>query len=87
MTSSRDSAARTWSDVGARHGGQDFAAFAVDARLVAAAPRYVKIMHCLPVCRGCEITDEVAESPNSIMFDQAENRLHFQRAFLKKLMA
>jgi len=66
---------------------KDFAGYAVDAKLVAAAPRYVKIMHCLPAYRGYEITDEVAESPASIMFDQAENRLHFQRALLKKLMA
>jgi len=66
---------------------RDFAGYAVDARLVAAAPRGVKIMHCLPAYRGYEITDEVAESPNSIIFDQAENRLHFQRALLKKLMA
>ena len=66
---------------------RDFAGFAVDARLVAAAPQHVKIMHCLPAYRGYEITDEVAESANSIMFDQAENRLHFQRALLKKLMA
>jgi ornithine carbamoyltransferase len=66
---------------------RDFAGFAVDARLVAAAPQNVKIMHCLPAYRGYEITDEVAESANSIMFDQAENRLHFQRALLKKLMA
>jgi ornithine carbamoyltransferase len=66
---------------------RDFAGFAVDAALVAAAPRRVKIMHCLPAYRGYEITDEVAESPNSVMFDEAENRLHFQRALLKKLMA
>jgi len=66
---------------------RDFAGFAVDAKLVAAAPRHVKIMHCLPAYRGYEITDEVAESPGSIMFDQAENRLHFQRTLLKKLMA
>jgi ornithine carbamoyltransferase len=66
---------------------QDFAGYAVDAKLVAAAPRHVKIMHCLPAYRGYEITDEVAESPASIMFDQAENRLHFQRALLKRLMA
>jgi ornithine carbamoyltransferase len=66
---------------------RDFAGFAVDAGLVAAAPRHVKIMHCLPAYRGYEITDEVAESAGSIMFDQAENRLHFQRALLKKLMA
>ncbi len=64
-----------------------FAGFAVDAALVAAAPRHVKIMHCLPAYRGYEITDEVVESPASIIFDQAENRLHFQRALLKKLMA
>jgi ornithine carbamoyltransferase len=66
---------------------KDFAGYAVDGKLVAAAPRHVKIMHCLPAYRGYEITDDVAESPGSIIFDQAENRLHFQRALLKKLMA
>jgi ornithine carbamoyltransferase len=64
-----------------------FAGFQVNAELVKSAPNNVKIMHCLPAYRGMEITDEVAESPNSIMFDQAENRLHFQRALLKKLMS
>jgi len=66
---------------------QEFAGFEVNAELMAAAPERVKVMHCLPAYRGFEISDEVAESPNSIMFDQAENRLHFQRALLKKLMA
>ncbi len=66
---------------------KDFAGFTIDARLVAAAPGHVKIMHCLPAYRGYEITDDVTESPGSIIFDQAENRLHFQRALLKKLMA
>jgi ornithine carbamoyltransferase len=66
---------------------RDFAGYAVDAELVAAAPKHVKIMHCLPAYRGYEITDDVVESANSIMFDQAENRLHFQRALLKRLMA
>ena len=65
----------------------DFAGFQVNADLVKSAPDNVKIMHCLPAYRGLEITDEVVESPNSIIFDQAENRLHFQRALLKKLMS
>ena len=64
----------------------DFAGFQVNAKLLKSAPENAKIMHCLPAYRGFEITDEVAESSNSIIFDQAENRLHFQRALLKKLM-
>jgi len=63
-----------------------FAGFQVNSELVKSAPAGVKIMHCLPAYRGFEISDDVAESANSIMFDQAENRLHFQRALLKKLM-
>ncbi len=63
-----------------------FKGFQVNSELLASAPAGVKIMHCLPAYRGFEITDEVTESENSIMFDQAENRLHFQRALLKKLM-
>jgi len=66
---------------------RDFAGFEVNAELIAAAPGHVKVMHCLPAYRGFEISDDVTESPNSIIFDQAENRLHFQRALLKKLMA
>ena len=59
----------------------------VDTELVKLAGGDAKIMHCLPAHRGFEITDEVAELSNSIMLDQAENRLHFQRALLKKLMS
>jgi ornithine carbamoyltransferase len=66
---------------------KDFEGFQVNGELVSKATKNVKIMHCLPAYRGLEITDEVAESPNSIIFDQAENRLHFQRALLKKLMS
>jgi len=81
----------TWVSMGQEHEKQkrqaDFADFQVNAELVKSAPADVKIMHCLPAYRGFEITDQVAESPNSIMFDQAENRLHFQRALLKKLMS
>ena len=66
---------------------EDFAGFQVNAKLLKSAPENAKIMHCLPAYRSFEITDEVAESPNSIIFDQAENRLHFQRALLKKLIS
>ena len=81
----------TWVSMGRENEKQkrraDFAGFQINAELVKYAPDHVKIMHCLPAYRGFEITDEVAESANSIMFDQAENRLHFQRALLKKLMS
>jgi len=81
----------TWVSMGQEDEKQErrasFADFQVNADLLKAAPANVKIMHCLPAHRGYEITDEVAESDNSIMFDQAENRLHFQRALLKKLLS
>jgi ornithine carbamoyltransferase len=64
----------------------DFQGFQINAELLKASPK-AKIMHCLPAYRGYEITDEVMESENSIVFDQAENRLHFQRALLKKLLS
>ena len=66
---------------------EDFAGFQVNAELLKSASADVKIMHCLPANRGYEITDEVAESANSIIFEQSENRLHFQRALLKKLVS
>lgn len=81
----------TWVSMGQEQEKQkrcaDFAGFQVNTELLKSAPPDAKIMHCLPANRGHEITDDVVESPNSIMFDQAENRLHFQRALLKKLLS
>jgi len=81
----------TWVSMGQEQEKEErcaaFAGFQLNTELLQAAPKDVKIMHCLPAYRGYEITDEVAESANSIMFDQAENRLHFQRALLKKLLS
>jgi len=80
----------TWVSMGQEEEKQkrraDFEGFQVNAELVKTAPD-AKIMHCLPAYRDFEITDEVVESPNSIIFDQSENRLHFQRALLKKLLS
>jgi len=65
---------------------KDFAGYQVNRQLLEAAANRAKIMHCLPAYRGLEITDEVMESPQSIIFAQAENRLHFQRALIKHLL-
>ncbi|MGQ9491859.1 MAG: ornithine carbamoyltransferase [Anaerolineae bacterium] len=64
-----------------------FPPFQVNAKLVAAARPDVIVMHCLPAHRGEEITDEVADGPHSVLFDQAENRMHGQKAILVALLA
>jgi len=56
--------------------------YQVNDKLLQAASPEVKILHCLPAHRGEEITDSVMDSPRSIVFDQAENRLHVQKAIL-----
>ena len=60
-----------------------FAPFQVNAELLAAAPAGALVMHCLPAHRGAEITSEVLDGPRSIVLDQAENRLHAQKALLE----
>lgn len=64
---------------------QIFRPYQVNAQLVSHAPDDVMIMHCLPAHRDEEITDEVIESNHSIVFDEAENRLHVQKAIMVKL--
>ncbi|MCC6144949.1 MAG: ornithine carbamoyltransferase [Candidatus Hydrogenedentes bacterium] len=64
-----------------------FAAYQVNDALMGLAKKDALFMHCLPAHRGSEVTDSVMDSPNSIVFDQAENRLHAQKAVLATLMA
>jgi ornithine carbamoyltransferase len=64
-----------------------FAAYQVNEALMALATPGALFMHCLPAHRGEEVTAEVFESGASVVFDQAENRLHAQKALLLTLLA
>jgi ornithine carbamoyltransferase len=79
----------TWTSMGQEHTAdvrrELFTPFQVNATLMARAPEDALFMHCLPAHRGEEVSDEVIESPNSVVFDQAENRLHVQKALLALL--
>jgi ornithine carbamoyltransferase len=63
-----------------------FAPFQVDQSLFSTAAKHAVFMHCLPAHRGEEVTPSVIDSPRSVVFDQAENRLHIQKAIMVLLL-
>ena len=60
--------------------------YQVNADLLARALPDAIVLHCLPAHRGMEITDEVMDGPQSVVFDQAENRLHAQKALMAYIL-
>jgi ornithine carbamoyltransferase len=80
----------TWTSMGqeaeAETRRQVFAPYQVNETLMSLAKPGALFMHCLPAHRGEEVTEDVFESPTSVVFDQAENRLHCQKALLLMLM-
>jgi len=81
----------TWASMGqeAEHDARvgAFVPYRVDAALMAEAAPAAIFMHCLPAHRGEEVTDEVMDGPQSVVFDEAENRLHVQKAWLSLVLA
>jgi ornithine carbamoyltransferase len=65
---------------------REFAGYCIDEKLLAAAPKHTIVLHCLPAYRGLEISEGVLEGPQSRVFPQAENRLHFQKGLVAVLM-
>ncbi|MEN4099054.1 MAG: ornithine carbamoyltransferase [Anaerolineaceae bacterium] len=80
----------TWTSMGQEAETQKRAAvfppYQVNRQLVSEANQNVIVMHCLPAHRGQEITDEVADGPHSVLFPQAENRMHAQKGILVHLL-
>ncbi len=80
----------TWTSMGqeqeAERRAKAFPPYQVNAKLVSEADPEAIVMHCLPAHRGQEITDEVADGPHSVIFQQAENRMHAQKAILVTLL-
>jgi ornithine carbamoyltransferase len=65
---------------------RDFAGWMVDERLMSLAKKEAIFMHCLPAHRGEEVSAAVIDGPRSVIYDEAENRLHVQKAILHTLM-
>lgn len=80
----------TWTSMGQEAEAEKrklaFPPYQVNQKLVNEADRNAIVMHCLPAHRGQELTDEVADGPHSVIFPQAHNRLHAQKAILVKLL-
>ena len=66
--------------------GVAFQPYQVNAELMSAAKPTAKFMHCLPARRGEEVTNEIIDGVQSVVFDQAENRMHMQKAILAYLL-
>jgi len=79
-----------WTSMGFEAEGEErkkaFADFTVDGEMMAAAGRDALFMHCLPAHRGEEVTNDVLEGPQSVVWDEAENRLHVQKALMEYLL-
>lgn len=79
-----------WASMGqeaeAKKRKKDFNGFQLNSKLLKLANQEALVMHCLPAHRGEEISDDVIDGPNAVVFDEAENRLHVQKAVLVKLM-
>lgn len=79
-----------WASMGQEDEAEDrakiFAPYQVNAAVMKMAKKDAIFMHCLPAHRGSEVTDEVMDSPQSVVFDEAENRLHAQKAVMVTLM-
>ena len=80
-----------WASMGQEHDSQNrvkvFSPYQVDARVMARAKADALFMHCLPAHRGEEVSGEVIDGPQSVVWDEAENRLHAQKALLEFLLA
>ena len=80
-----------WASMGqegeAKQRARDFEGFQINAEMISRAPSGVLVSHCLPAHRGEEITDEVLDSPQCAAFDEAENRLHVQKAIISYLLS